>query len=304
MAQNILVTGGSGLLAINWAAAIRDHTSVTLGLHDRLVSLSGVNAQTIDLESPSAISSSIDVGKFDLVIHAAGFTSIENCESQPNLARQINVTLAENVAKASADTGVSQVHISTDHLFYGDKAMLDEYCPVAPRNAYGITKAEAEYKVLASNPRALIIRTNFYGWGSSYRYSFSDVVLGALRSGKEIALFQDVFYTPILIESLAKSVLELISLGAFGIYHVVGDERLSKYEFGLRLAKKFGLNDSLIKPALMANQMSLVQRPFDMSLSNKKACELLGRQLGSVDEQIARLCQQENEGLAKELGFL
>lgn len=304
MSKNILITGGSGLLALNWAATVREHCSVTLGLHDRHVSLAAVASQKLDLESPGAIASSIDAGKFDLVVHAAGFTSVEECESKPDLARHVNVTLAENVAKACMATGVSLVHISTDHLFFGDEALLDERPLLAPRNTYGLTKAEAERQVLESNPRALVIRTNFYGWGSSYRHSFSDILLGALRSGKSIALFQDVFYTPILIESLAEAVMGLHQLSAFGIYNVVGDERLSKYDFGLKLAERFGLDAALIKPAQMAHQVSPVQRPLDMSLSNHKVCEALGRTLGGVDEQVARLCQQEQNGLAQELRHL
>lgn len=304
MSKNILITGGSGLLALNWAATVREHCSVTLGLHDRLVSLAGVASQKLDLESPGAIASSIDAGKFDLVVHAAGFTSVEECESKPDLARHVNIMLAKNVAKACMATGTSQVHISTDHLFYGDEALLDERSLPVPRNTYGLTKAEAEHLVLELNPRALVIRTNFYGWGSSYRHSFSDILLGALRSGKSIALFQDVFYTPILIESLAEAVLDLQQLNAFGVYNVVGDERLSKYDFGLKLAERFGLDASLIKPALMAHQVSPVQRPLDMSLSNHKVCEALSRGLGDVDEQVARLCQQEQNGLAQELRHL
>ena len=51
---------------------------------------------------------------------------------------------------------------------------------------------------------ALIIRTNFFGWGTSYRQSFSDFVIDNLRKGNNITLFNDVFYTPILIETLVE----------------------------------------------------------------------------------------------------
>lgn len=301
MPSNVLITGGSGLLALNWAATTRDRCSVVLGLHQRSVVLPSVKAQKIDLESVDAIARSIQAGQFDLVVHAAGFTSVEECEAKPDLARHINVTLANNVAKACADVGLPLAHISTDHLFRGDEALVDENCSIAPQNAYGRTKAEAERQVLETNPSAFVIRTNFYGWGSSYRHSFSDAILGALRSGKEIALFKDVFYTPVLIEVLAEAVLELVDLRAPGIYHVVGDERLSKYEFGLKIAEQFELEAALIKPVLMAKQASLVKRPSDMSLSNQKACSMLGRTLGSVNEQIASLRQQEQNGLAQEL---
>ena len=301
MMKKILFTGGSGLLALNWAATIRDRYSVTMGLHERSVALSGVEAQKIDLESADAVARTLEAEEFDLVIHTAGFTSIEGCEMRPDRARHDNVILARNVARACAAAGKILVHISTDHLFSGNEQLVAENHPVAPQNVYGLTKAEAEFQVLESNPRALVIRTNFYGWGTSYRKSFSDGILDALRSGMEITLFSDVFYTPILIEVLAEAVLELVGMETFGIYHVVCDERLSKHEFGLRLADAFGLNRTLVRPGLFASRKSLVKRPHDMSLSNDKVCKLLGRALDGVDAHIARLRQQEQDGLAREL---
>lgn len=283
---------------------MREHSIVVLGLHERVLNLTGVRSQKIDLESADAMARTIEAGQFDLVIHTAGFTNVEQCEARPDLAQHINVILAINVAKACAETGIPLAHISTDHLFSGAESLVDENCPIAPQNTYARTKADAERQVLETDPRALVIRTNFYGWGSSYRSSFSDTILSALRYGKEIALFKDVFYTPILIEALAEAVFDLVRLEASGIYHVVGDERLSKHEFWLRMAEVFGLEAALIKPVSMADQTLLVKRPFDMSLSNQKACRTLGRTLGGVSEQIVRLHQQEQNGLAQELYHL
>ena len=301
MPSNILLTGGSGLLALNWAAEIRDRHKIVLGLHERSVVLSGVEAQKVDLESADGLARTIEAGKFDLVIHTAGFTSVEECEARPDHAWHANVQLASNVAAACAGTGSLLVHISTDHLFSGNEIRVSEDHPVAPQNVYGRTKAEAERQVLAINPNALVVRTNFYGWGTRYRNSFSDAILGRLRSGAEISLFSDVFYTPSLIEVIVRAVHDLVRLKARGVYHVAGDERLSKHEFGLRIAKAFGLDSGLIKSGMFASQEALVRRPFDMSLSNEKISKLLDRKLGGVDEQLDRLRRQEEDGLAREL---
>ena len=304
MKRTILITGGSGLLALNWALAIRDRYSVTLGLHERDISLAGIKTRQIDLESVDYLVRAFETVQPQIVIHTAGLTNIEECEAKPGLAQHINVKLAANVAQACAKLGLPLVHISTDHLFSGGASSVDETHPTAPKNVYGRTKAEAEFRVLEAHAQTLVIRTNFYGWGPSYRHSFSDVVIEALRSGKELTLFRDVYYTPILIEAAAQTPHDLINLKASGIFHVVGDERISKYEFGLRIAKEFNLDSSIISPGLLADQVSLVQRPHDMSLSNKKTCNLLGRKLGGVAEHIARLHQQEQNGLAQEIQHL
>lgn len=301
MKRTLLITGGSGLLALNWALAIRDRYSVTLGLHERNISLAGVETRQIDLESVDHLVSAFEEVQPRIVIHTAGLTSVEKCEAEPTLAQHINVTLAANVAHACAKLGLPMVHISTDHLFSGEASLVDERHPVAPRNVYGRTKAEAEVRVLEAHAQTLVVRTNFYGWSPRYRSSFSGVVIDALRTGKELTLFKDVFYTPILIETAVQAVHDLINLKASGIFHVVGDERISKYEFGLKIAERFNLAPSIIKPGFLADRVALVQRPPDMSLSNQKACNLLARRLGGVDEHIARLHLQERNGLAQEM---
>lgn len=301
MKSRILITGGSGLLALNWALAFRDHYSVTLGFHEREIALSGVQGRKIDLESAGHLVRVFEAVQPQIVIHAVGLTSVEKCEADPDLAQHVNADLAANVAQACAKVGLPLVHVSTDHLFSGEASLVDELYPVEPINVYGLTKAEAERRVLDAYPESLVIRTNFYGWGASYRHSFSDVIIETLRSGQELTLFQDVFYTPILVETAARAVHDLIDLKASGIYHVVGDERISKYEFGLKLAQEFNLDARLIKPGYITDQASLVRRPHDMSLSNQKTCKLIGRKLGGVSEHIARLHQQERIGLAQEM---
>ena len=114
-------------------------------------------------------------------------------------------------------------------------------------------------------------------------------------------LFHDVFYTPILIETLVNVVHDLLNKKVSGIFHVVGDERISKFEFGLEVAKLFKLDIELIKRAKIKNYNQLTRRPKDMSLSNQKVISILGRKLGGVKEQLLRLQQQEIHGLAKEV---
>lgn len=301
MRQKILFTGGSGLLALNWAMAIRNHYTVILGLHEREIALVGVHVIKIDLESVGSLIVALEKIRPQIVVHTASLTSVETCEAAPDLAQHVNVDLAANVAQACATLGIQLVHISTDHLFLGRESWVDEAYPVKPVNVYGLTKAEAEQRVLDAHPEALVIRTNFYGWGTGYRHSFSDVIIASLRANKKLILFQDVFYTPVLIEVLVRAVHDLLEFKAHGVFNVAADERISKYEFGLKIAQEFKLDNALIKPGKITDQAALVRRPHDMSIFNQKICHLLGRKLGSVGEQISRLHQQEKSGLAQEL---
>ena len=302
--MKILITGGSGLLATNWALIARKQHKVVLGLHNRKISLSNVVTQPLSLEQAGKLEADLSSIKPDLVVHTAGATSVEWCEANPEAARHTNVTLTTNLARTCADLQIPLVHISTDHLFIGDAALVDETCPPMPQNVYGRTKAEAEQRTLEHHPSALIVRTNFFGWGTGYRQSFTDRIIFQSRAGQRLKLFEDVFFTPTLIETLVLAVQDLVTCRSSGILHVVGDERISKYDFGLAVAIQFGLDLGLIEASRITDQPDLVQRPNDMSLSNSKACGLLGRSLGSISTQLHALQEQEKHGVARELQSL
>lgn len=304
MGKAVLITGGAGLLAINWARAVRDRSPVGLAFHERQVQLRGVSGRTVDLESPKDLDAWIESAEAGAVVHTAGLTSVEACEADPERARRVNVELAANVAAACARANVPFVHISTDHLFGSTQDLVEEDQPVSPVNVYGRTKAEAETRVLEANPASLVVRTNFYGWGTSYRRSFSDSIIDALRADREIVLFHDVWYTPILMDALIASVHGLLDARASGIFHVSGDDMLSKYEFGRRLAAQFGLEDGRLRPGSLGNQPRLVRRPRSMGLANGKAARALGRKLGGVGDHVPVLDAQERTGVAAELRAL
>jgi dTDP-4-dehydrorhamnose reductase len=299
--KRILLTGGSGLLALNWAITVRNQFEVVLAIHNREISLGDAKSMKFDTGSRESILKAIGHTRPDLVIHTAGLTSVEDCEKFPDLARAVNTDLASNVSSVCAELSIALVHISTDHIFSGEFQFATEELPVNPINVYAATKAEAETRVLENYSEALIVRTNFYGWGPTYKRSFSDQIIYSLRGGKEITLFDDVFYTPILAESLIKTVHELLEAGAVGIYNVVSDNRISKYDFGLAIAEIFSLNKSLIRRGKMADKPSLVQRPLDMSLSTRKHCAKLGHSLGGINYDLSRLLEQEKSGIINEI---
>ena len=304
MLKKVLITGGSGLLGLNWALSLRNEYNVTLCLHKRIVNLSGVKSTMCSLDSIDLISKLLKQEQPDVVINAAGLTSVEKCEEAPDLAEYINVTIAKNIAIACASEGIKLIHISTDHLFDGTQKFLKEEAPLSPINVYGLTKAKAEEVVFNNNENSLIIRTNFYGWGTSYRHSFSDFIINSLRKKTYIKLFDDIFYSPILIDILVQASHELVDKNQVGIFNIVGDTRISKYHFGKELAKIFKLNSNYITRSQIKSKLGLIPRPADMSLSNQKVSSCLVREVGSLDNHLEKLFQQENNRISMELNLL
>jgi dTDP-4-dehydrorhamnose reductase len=299
--KKVLITGGTGLLALNWACAIRATHDVVLATHTRRVNLEGVTAAPLALDDTDVLARELERMAPDVIVHTAGITSVEQCEREPGLARQVYVDLTRNVAAAAARFGAGLIHISTDHLFSGTRALYTEDVPPEPINAYGRVKLESEETARAACPGALVVRTNFFGWGHRYRQSFSDWIYYSLREGREVTLFEDVFITPILADRLASSAQRLLELGASAIYNVGGDERLSKYDFGVRLASAFGLPERLVRRGTIAASELSVKRPPDMSLDSSKARALLGGPLGTVADFLSILERQDREGRRREL---
>ena len=293
MRKKVLITGGSGLLAVNWALSIRDRFSVILILHDRKISIPGVDLEVSSLDSIEDCNYAIEKHRPNLVINCAALTNVENCEQFSEKAKKVNVELAKNIAVACNALNIKLVHISTDHLSSGLYPMSSEDDIVNPVNNYAHTKYMGELEVIKSSKNALIVRTNFFGWGTKYRQSFSDFILNQLRANKTVDLFQDVFFTTILIDELVRSVEQLINLNASGIFNVVSKERLTKFEFGLKLAACFKLNPGLINPIYKSSKLELTNRPMDMSLSTLKLTKTLKCDVASIDEQLQHLKLQE-----------
>ena len=273
--KKVLITGGSGLLAMNWASTLRYDIEVCLLTHLQKVNMPGVKSEIVNLEDLESIKKIFIDFNPDVVVNTVGLTNVDECESFPDKAKLTNTTIACNLAKIAHLTKKKFVHISTDHLFAGENPLVDENEITTPLNVYAKTKVDAESCVFQEEPTALVIRTNFYGCGHKNRQSFSDWIIKSLTEGESIVAFDDVYFTPILIDDLVRSVMELIKINTSGIINIVGNERISKYKFATTLAKVFNLDESLIKKGRAKDVQFNAARPKDMSLSNQKLIQLI-----------------------------
>tara|TARA_B110000046_G_scaffold65207_1_gene72683 strand:- start:2990 stop:5056 length:2067 start_codon:yes stop_codon:yes gene_type:complete len=287
--KTVVFTGGSSLLAQSWIKQNYPECYFILALHQRKLEHSKHKTIYLNYDSVDLIAKELHAVKADIVINCIGLTSVESCEEYPELAKQINVEVASNIATACLEMKIKLVHISTDHLFDGSTAFADEKVSFSAVNIYGKTKGEGEKAILRSNPNALIIRTNFFGWGPEYKASFSDKILKSLENNKSSNLFSDVYYTPISVKTLSEKINILIEKEAKGVFNVCSNERITKYQFGLMIAKAFGYPIKLIQKTSIENAVNLIVRPKDMSLSNHKLCTFLDSSVPSIEQQIHQL---------------
>ena len=299
--QRVLITGGTGLLALNWACAVRESWDVVLGTHQHTAALEGTSSIRLQLDDPAAIERQIAEIRPDLIVHTAGLTNVDGCEADPGLARTANATLAKNTARAAANRSVRLIHISTDHLFAGDQPLYREEAAPEPLNEYARSKLLAEQSVLDAFPEAIVLRTNFFGWGPARRQSFSDWIIYALRAGNRLTAFDDVYFTPILADHLAHAAHDLSARGAAGLFHLAGDERISKYAFALKVAEHLGISGDLVQRSHVDAAGLCAPRPKDMSLDTAKARQFLGAAPKLVDDYLQALFVQEAQGRRAEI---
>jgi dTDP-4-dehydrorhamnose reductase len=294
--MRIFISGISGLFGLNLALQARDRFQISGCYYAHPVILEGVQTFRLDLTSLSRLEQALlEVGP-DVVIHAAGLTNVEECETKPELAYRLNVETTRNVAKVTNTLRAKLVHISTDHLLDGGTPWKTEEAIPGPLNTYAETKWRAEQAVLEECPDALIIRTNFFGWGTPVRVSFSDWILRALAQKSDLTMFSDVYFTPILINDLVDIMTELIARGAEGVLHVAGGERLTKYAFALQLAQVFNHPTHTIRAISVENFPFRAKRPKDMSLSCRNAEAYLGVRMPSVRDGLNRLKRLKTDG--------
>jgi len=299
----ILITGVSGLLGANLLFAAEGHGYEVTGVY-RQHAMHFPAAETVraDLTRPGAASDLLRSRKPEWVIHCAAATDVDWCEDHPKDALKTNVDATRRLAVAARSIGARFVYISTDAVFDGKGGPYGEGDPSRPVNVYGETKAEGERATRAELPQCLIVRTNIYGWSvQETKPSLAEWVLGQLETGSRVPGFQDVTFTPILVNDFGDILLELLDRGLEGIYHVAGSEALTKYRFAQRVAARFGYPEDAVLPATLGGSKLRAPRPRSTPLRTDLVRKVLGRDLPDVSMGLMRFKQLRDEGYLDKL---
>ncbi len=294
--MRILITGASGLLGLNLALETAEEHVVYGTAKDHLLNTRAFTVLPGDLLAPGAVDQVLDQAQPDWVIHCAALANIDACEADPVLARKVNTELPAELATYVARGGARLVHISTDSVFDGRRGDYSEDDAPNPLSVYARTKLDGERVVLQANPDAVVARVNLFGWSISGRRSLGEFFVRNLQAGNPVNGFTDVFFCPLLANDLAHLLVKMLKLNLSGLYHVVSPECLSKYEFGLRVAGKFGLDASLITPTTVERGGLLAARSPNLTLLTDKLAHSLREPLPTVSEGVERFYLQYLDG--------
>lgn len=188
----------------------------------------------LDITDAEAVESTLRGLRPGVVINAAAYNRVEDCEENAGLALRVNGEGPRNLARACRGRALL-VHVSSDYVFDGARgAPYAETERPNPINTYGISKLCGEFFVSALCDRYLVVRTAavFGVTGSRAKGgNFVEAILSQARAKARLQVVNDQVTSPTFTRDLAAAIVGLVRVGATGTVHVANAGACSWYEF-------------------------------------------------------------------------
>jgi dTDP-4-dehydrorhamnose reductase len=274
--NSVWITGANGLIG-NYLV----QTAPKFAPRRRVRALTRADFDLLDFV---AVEREFQKDKPQFIIHWAAISAISEAQKNPALANKINVEATKLLAELASE--IQFVFFSTDLAFDGRKGNYVETDGVNPITFYAETKVAAEQIVL-KNPRHLVIRTSINGGISrAGNRGFNEQLKLSLQNSSGMKLFTDEFRSPIFAGETARAVWELANKNCAGIFHVAGAEKLSRWQIGQLLVKRWPEIKTKIESGL-AKDFSGPPRALDTSLDISKVQKILSAPLPGLTEWLA-----------------
>lgn len=287
MRKRILILGASGLLG----------TSLTESLKEQGYELYTVSKSAkytdfcFDITNKAEFDNVINVTKPDFILNLTAITDVDWCESNVEEAYKVHVSICNYLAYYSQKYGTKIIHISTDSLY--DKKNSEEDF-VSPKNVYALTKLMGEMALETSD--ATILRTNFFGRSKvCKRNSLTDVMYDSVKKGKRLILFEDVYFSPLSINTLCKLIDVVINNWHPGLYNLGSKNGLSKSNFILSFFEECNLTVENYEIKSIDSLDLSAKRPKDMRMNCNKFEKTYNLVLPDLINEIKCVAREYNE---------
>lgn len=203
----------------------------------------------------------------DVIINLAALTNVDFCESNPEIAKEVNTNGVQNLVDVFSG---KIIHLSTDYVFDGLKGPYKEEDQINPISVYGKTKYDAEKIVLDKNNN-LVLRANvLYNMFGNNNASFLNWVVNNLKNKNSIQVVNDQFNNPTWTESIAEILVNCLNKNMSGLYHWGDQDYLSRYDFAIKIAESYNLKSDLIKQISTSQLKQMAPRPLNGGLDQSK----------------------------------
>ncbi len=249
-------------------------------------------------------------GKITWVINCAGYTAVDNAESNQELAKKLNEDGARNIARAARRVGAKMIHISTDYVFDGTSSIpYTEEDVKNPQSVYGLTKAAGEDAVQKEMTQYYILRTSWlYGFeGKNFVYTMTKL----MNSKDTISVVNDQKGSPTCAVDLATVIIKIIvtsqnahslfgknSAIPYGLYQFTNEGETSWYNFAQKIkevGKKFKrINQNCtVNPCSTEEYPTPAKRPAYSTMSKEKIKKALKIKIPSWESSLENFMKSE-----------
>jgi len=265
MPRKIIVFGASGMLGSALDSELKTHGHTVIA----------PDFPGIDIRDAQKIADYVKANHPDAIVNCAGFTQVDRCETEQELAFELNGRALENIAESANRAGCVVFHISSDYIFSGSKPgeYLEEDSP-GPLSVYGKSKLLGEENVKNGAKRFCIIRTSWlFGPGGE---NFVTKLLKKSREFEgELKVVSDERGRPTYSRDLAQIIRLALEKELRGIYHFCNRGVVSWFEYAGEIFEIMGEHRKLV-PVSAREYGLLAQRPGNSALGTRKIEKDLG----------------------------
>jgi dTDP-4-dehydrorhamnose reductase len=280
--MKVMITGASGLLGKALIATAPSEYELCLTYHNHKPN---GNYETVQFDLSKDVN--LDEIRPDIIIHCAAIGSVDEVQKNFVYGIKINLFSTINLIKEAERIGTKFIFISTNAVYNGTNPLYNEEDDLSPVNYYGLFKANAELSVRSSDLDWIIIRPILmYGWpNSNQRGNWVTTWINKMSKGEMCEVVDDVTTQPLYNIDCAIVIWKAIIGEKYKqIFNISGADRLTLYEFAIKVAESIDADIGLVKPVSSHYFANLAPRPKDTSFNlHKMRTVLKHKTLGVVD---------------------
>lgn len=239
--MRILVTGAAGMIGKKLSRCLCEssHQVIPIDIvqHDEAIF-------SADLRDRTTVFQLIKIYMPDLILHLASNKDLYFCEKNKAVSRATNYGITKVLAQVCSEFEIRMIFFSSDYVFGKYDRFWQENDRPCPTTQYGVDKADSELFIQQQLSDYAIIRTaQLYGLPND----LVSLVCKTLTSHQAFLAFANLINCPTWFADLFTMLKKIIDHGHQGIFHCVGSEAISRYQYAYEIAKTFALDTSYIQ---------------------------------------------------------
>ena len=240
LSLKILVTGAAGQIG-------KQVTKYLVGFGYEVIPVDCMDMDDVfkvDLRNESATRQLIHDHAPNLIIHLAALKNIAFCEANKEASRVSNYGITELLSSICLESNTRFIFFSTDYVFGNRKQPWKETDLTCPSTTYGSDKADSERLIQQRLTNFAIIRTaQLYGFPGDFVHHVWDT----LKAKEEFQAIDNLVNCPTWASDLLSMLHNIIQHEHQGVFHCVGPEPVSRYQYACKIAHALNLDITLIK---------------------------------------------------------